>query len=85
MHTESDATVRDEAEMRPRILGIGIGESLPVTSSTVILLSDIVLILIQYQLTQRSHFGRAHKNHSSISCKHCIFLVTLPSLQAPAL
>lgn len=36
--------------MRPRIFGVGIGESLPVTSSIVILLSDIVLILTQYQL-----------------------------------
>lgn len=46
MHMDSDATVRNQAEMRPRILGVGIGESLPVISSIVILLSDIVPILI---------------------------------------
>lgn len=38
---DSDGTVRNEAEMRPRVLGVGIGESLPVISSLVILLSDI--------------------------------------------
>lgn len=46
MHMDSDATVRNQAEMRPRILGVGIGESLPVISSIVILLSDMVPILI---------------------------------------
>lgn len=79
IHTDSNATVRNEAEMRSRIFVVGTGESLPVISSTVILLSDSVLILTQHQLKQRNLCERTHKNDNSISCKHCIFLVTLPS------
>lgn len=46
MHMNSDATARmRQRQTRPRILGVRVGESLHMISSTVILLSDIVLLL----------------------------------------